>query len=155
MSSIQQWPKLQMRMSIKERSCWLNSVTSFLFFFTIEKLSNWCIQSSVAFHIDTRHLICIANQKNGFYMKCNTGLGGLIYSRKQLTGLIWSERWHYHGYSRRIYSCSVAKYIIEVSNKMITTVDENYNTKWYKQQNDVIDVLAVLYLCCKLWTMWL
>ena len=29
---------------------------------------------SVAFHIETSHLICIANQMTGFYMKCNTGL---------------------------------------------------------------------------------
>ena len=29
-------------------------------------------QSSVAFHIETSHLICSANQMNGFYIKCNT-----------------------------------------------------------------------------------
>ena len=32
------------------------------------------IQPSVAFHIETRHLICSANQMTGFYMRCNTGL---------------------------------------------------------------------------------
>ena len=31
-------------------------------------------QSSVVFHIDPSHLICIANQMAGFYMKYNTGL---------------------------------------------------------------------------------
>ena len=34
-------------------------------------------QPSVAFHIETRHLICSANQITGFYMKCNTGLKGV------------------------------------------------------------------------------
>ena len=29
---------------------------------------------SVAFHIETSHLISIANQMTGFYRKCNTGL---------------------------------------------------------------------------------
>ena len=28
------------------------------------------VQPSVAFHIETRHLICNANQITGFYMKC-------------------------------------------------------------------------------------
>ena len=31
-------------------------------------------QSSVAFHMDTSHLICFASQVTGFYIKCNTGL---------------------------------------------------------------------------------
>ena len=31
-------------------------------------------QSSVAFHIETSHLIYTANQVTGFYMKCNSGL---------------------------------------------------------------------------------
>ena len=31
-------------------------------------------QSSVAFHIETGHLIYTANQMTGFYMKCNSGL---------------------------------------------------------------------------------
>ena len=31
-------------------------------------------QSSVAFYIDTSHLICTANQMTGFCLKCNTGL---------------------------------------------------------------------------------
>ena len=31
-------------------------------------------QPSVAFHIETSHLICKANEMNGFCMKCNTGL---------------------------------------------------------------------------------
>ena len=31
-------------------------------------------QPSVAFHIETIHLICSGNQISGFYMKCNTGL---------------------------------------------------------------------------------
>ena len=29
---------------------------------------------SVAFHVETSHLICISNQITGFYMKCNAGL---------------------------------------------------------------------------------
>ena len=29
---------------------------------------------SVAFHVETNHLICGANQMTGFYMKCNTEL---------------------------------------------------------------------------------
>ena len=31
-------------------------------------------QSSVAIHIETSHLICIANEITGFYMESNTGL---------------------------------------------------------------------------------
>ena len=31
-------------------------------------------QSSVEFHIETSHLICIANEMIAFYMECNTGL---------------------------------------------------------------------------------
>ena len=31
-------------------------------------------QPSVAFHIETSHLISKANQMTGFYVKCNTGL---------------------------------------------------------------------------------
>ena len=31
-------------------------------------------QPRVAFHIETSHLICIANQMTGFYMECITGL---------------------------------------------------------------------------------
>ena len=30
--------------------------------------------SIVAFHIETSHLFCRANQATGFYMKCKTGL---------------------------------------------------------------------------------
>ena len=32
-------------------------------------------QPSVAFHIETSHLICTANQMTGFYVKCNFGNG--------------------------------------------------------------------------------
>ena len=32
------------------------------------------IQSIVVFHIETSHLICMANQMVGFYMKCSTRL---------------------------------------------------------------------------------
>ena len=39
-----------------------------------EKLSFNPFQSSVAFHIETSHLICIANQMTGVYMECSTGL---------------------------------------------------------------------------------
>ena len=35
-------------------------------------------QTSVAFHIKTRHLICCTNQMAGFYLKCNTGLKWLM-----------------------------------------------------------------------------
>ena len=31
-------------------------------------------QSSAAFHIETNHLICTADQMTGFYLKYNTGL---------------------------------------------------------------------------------
>ena len=31
-------------------------------------------QPSIAFHVETSHLICFANQITGFYMKCNNGL---------------------------------------------------------------------------------
>ena len=31
-------------------------------------------QPSVAFHRETSHLICSANQMTGFYMECNIGL---------------------------------------------------------------------------------
>ena len=31
-------------------------------------------QPSIAFHIETSHLICRTNQMTGFYMKCKTGL---------------------------------------------------------------------------------
>ena len=43
-------------------------------------------QPSVAFHIETSHLICKAKQMTGFYMKCNTGLKwvkGLKLSREK------------------------------------------------------------------------
>ena len=39
-------------------------------------------QTSAAFHIETSHLICIANQMTGFYMKCNTELR-------------WVKQWHF------------------------------------------------------------
>ena len=32
------------------------------------------IETSVAFHVETSHLICTSNQMTGFYMKCNTRL---------------------------------------------------------------------------------
>ena len=32
------------------------------------------LQPSVAFHIETSHLICTTNQISGFYIKCNAGL---------------------------------------------------------------------------------
>ena len=35
---------------------------------------NYAFQCSIAFHIETSHLICTANQMIGFYMKCNTDL---------------------------------------------------------------------------------
>ena len=31
-------------------------------------------QPSVAFHIETSHLLCTKNQMAGFYMKCNSGM---------------------------------------------------------------------------------
>ena len=31
-------------------------------------------QPSVAFHIETSHLICTASKMTSFYIKCNTGL---------------------------------------------------------------------------------
>ena len=31
-------------------------------------------QPTVAFHLETSHLTCIANQMTGFYMEFNTGL---------------------------------------------------------------------------------
>ena len=37
-------------------------------------------QSSVAFHVETSHLICTANQINGFYIKCNNGLKWVKYT---------------------------------------------------------------------------
>ena len=43
-------------------------------------------QPSVAFHIETSHLICCANQMTGFYMKRNTGL-------KWVKGDIEGEHW--------------------------------------------------------------
>ena len=39
---------------------------------------------SVAFHIETSHLICTANQMTGLYMKCNTGLKWVKYFTSQL-----------------------------------------------------------------------
>ena len=38
------------------------------------KSSQFALQSSVKFHVETSHLIYIANQMTDFYMKCNTGL---------------------------------------------------------------------------------
>ena len=35
-------------------------------------------QPSVVFHIETSHFICCTIQKTGFYVRCNTGLNGLI-----------------------------------------------------------------------------
>ena len=34
----------------------------------------YTISASVAFHTETSHLICSANQITGFYMECNVGL---------------------------------------------------------------------------------
>ena len=39
------------------------------------------VHASIAFHIETSHLICTANHMTGFYLKCNTGL-------KWVTGII-------------------------------------------------------------------
>ena len=36
-------------------------------------------QPSVVFDIETRHLICTANQMTGFYMKCGSGLNWVNY----------------------------------------------------------------------------
>ena len=36
------------------------------------KTFNQC-QPNVSFHMETSHLMCFANQKTGFHMKCNTG----------------------------------------------------------------------------------
>ena len=47
------------------------------------------LTTSVAFHIETNRLICIANQVTGFYMKNNTGLiwvNLLIGATDQFTG---------------------------------------------------------------------
>ena len=41
------------------------------------------IETSVAFHVETSHLICTSNQMTGFYMKCNTRLKWI----KQLNNL--------------------------------------------------------------------
>ena len=46
---------------------WINEAFEFLGFFKT-------FQSSVAFHIETRHLFRSAKQMTGFYMKCNTAL---------------------------------------------------------------------------------
>ena len=45
------------------------SLTSFLINYNLN-----IFQPSVAFHIETSHLFCSANQKTDFYMKLNTGL---------------------------------------------------------------------------------
>ena len=41
-------------------------------------------QPSVAFHIETSHLICIASKMTGFYIKCNTGLKWVKLGKKLL-----------------------------------------------------------------------
>ena len=41
-------------------------------------------QSSVAFHIETSHLICNANQMIGFFMKCKTGLKWVNLQNKSM-----------------------------------------------------------------------
>ena len=51
-----------------------------IFFNTTAVLSNALIanfQPSVAIHIENSHLLCRANQMNGFFMKLNTRLTGL------------------------------------------------------------------------------
>ena len=44
----------------------------FIFQYNIQLIN--LFQSTVTFYIETSHLICIANQMTGFYMKCNTGM---------------------------------------------------------------------------------
>ena len=41
-------------------------------------------QPSVAFHIETSHLIYTANQMTGFYMKCNSGFKWVNPTRRIL-----------------------------------------------------------------------
>ena len=41
-------------------------------------------QPSVAFHIETSHLICTASKMTGFYIKCNTGLKWVKLGKKLL-----------------------------------------------------------------------
>ena len=43
-------------------------------FFVLLRLGIIPLQPSFAFHKETSHLICIANQVNGFFLKCKNGL---------------------------------------------------------------------------------
>ena len=51
-------------------------------FYAVQEYQSWCnpLQSSVAFHIETSHLICIANQMTVFYIKCSTRLKWFNYA---------------------------------------------------------------------------
>ena len=45
-----------------------------IYFFSVNCIVVNPSQPGVAFHIETSHLICTANQVTGFYMEYNTGL---------------------------------------------------------------------------------
>ena len=56
---------------------------------------------SVAFHIETSHLICIANQMTGFYMECNTGLKSVNFYCGGASNLNFTKK----KYSHSFYGC--------------------------------------------------
>ena len=61
-------------MVVKLRNVETSVVKITYFFLVINVHALNPFQSSAGFHIETSHLICIANQVTGFYMKCSPEL---------------------------------------------------------------------------------
>ena len=72
------------------------------------------LQFSVAFYVETSHLICFANQMTGFSIKCNTGLKlvkGIIYiwlgSKYKFAAIFNSTQKELENYSKGFLSCTI------------------------------------------------
>ena len=98
-------------------------------------------QPSVAFHIETRHLICTANQMTGFYMKCNTGLewNNLI----NINPINWSDTLKQF-VSKLLTNClSVFDHFVGLVLKGLTTTKklmERYGTSTYLRESYTINL---------------
>ena len=79
------------------RQLLLKTISFFHFEVFIQFISN-PFQPNVVFHIETGHLIYIANQMTSFYMKCNTGLK-------------WVNAFQYSLKKRLRHKCFPVKYV--------------------------------------------
>ena len=67
------------------------------------------LQSSVAFHIETSHLICSANQMTGFYMKFDTGVKLVNLAHFKIDFALVFVNWTENGFSFGDYFFSLCK----------------------------------------------